>query len=365
MSSLFEKKLDLILKRLLYWNIIPKKWGKMRLKGLLLSIVLTVLLAYAGLTPQVTNTAHVAFSIPDPDSTLIQNPVRAIWPDYDNTLFFATARGLAYQDADSLAIYRPAGTVFTQDSQNNMHGILTRGTDLVVATAAGMWVLDSADTADDTLYSEPEGLADSVVYSFALDDSSDLWIGTIQGPDEWQGDSLFVSFADSVPGVMVYDIAKDSVGGLWFATNKGVALYFWGYWFSFFEAEGLPDSAVYAVEVDALGNIWFGTDAGLVLYDGDTTWTAILDSLPDPRVREIRLNEADSIMWVGTLGGLAAYETGLPYPHSAWRTYTMSSTGDSLGSDEIYSIYPDTASSTIWLGTVNGAFRFAETDKIP
>ncbi|MBU8921310.1 MAG: hypothetical protein KOO63_05775, partial [Bacteroidales bacterium] len=83
------------------------------------------------------------------------------------------------------------------------------------------------------------------------------------------------------------------------------------------------------------------------------------------QVRALAHDKVDNIMWIGTLSGLAAYETGLPYPASAFRSYTTSSTSDSLGSDIITAVRPDTAANKTWIGTGEGLYLLYESSKVP
>jgi ligand-binding sensor domain-containing protein len=92
-----------------------------------------------------------------------------------------------------------------------------------------------------------------------------IWAGTWGGGvSKFDGKSWRNFTAkDGLSGNMVYSIARDSNGVLWFGTDKGVTRYDGKSWRKFGRAEGLLDNNVYALAVAPNGDIWAGTRRGV------------------------------------------------------------------------------------------------------
>jgi signal transduction histidine kinase/ActR/RegA family two-component response regulator/sugar lactone lactonase YvrE len=120
---------------------------------------------------------------------------------------------------------------------------------------------------------------------------------------------------DGLPGAMVYAVAQDHDGYMWFGTTNGLAR-FDGVAFKVFQHDAndphsLPNSQVYTLFVDRQGHLWVGTVAnGLSRYEpsagGFTSWH---HDERDPA--SLSHNEVWSItqdsqgrLWVATQAGL-------------------------------------------------------------
>lgn len=92
-----------------------------------------------------------------------------------------------------------------------------------------------------------------------------IWAGTWGGGVARFDGKTWSNFTskDGLAGDMVYSIARDSKGVLWFGTNNGVARYDGKTWRNFGRKEGLLESYVYAVAVAPNGDIWAGTRRGV------------------------------------------------------------------------------------------------------
>ncbi len=114
-------------------------------------------------------------------------------------------------------------------------------------------------------------------------------------------------------------------------------------------SEGLSHGAVRKVFQDSRGMLWFGTDGGLNSYDG-RTFTKYLasDSNPYP-VHEI-FEDGSETLWIGTYGfGLVKLH---PSP-----TQPIESAGDNVLNGYVTAIAED-AHGTVWVGTDGGLFAF-------
>ena len=106
----------------------------------------------------------------------------------------------------------------------------------------------------------------------------------------------------------------------------------------------LLDNTITVLEKDNNGNIWIGSSWGLFLYQNGT-WLDFTDSVPFPQIRCVEVDIYNNV-WVGTLSGLAMY-------NGSWTSFD----NDSINSFTINDIESD--SSGIWLGTINGLYRFS------
>ncbi len=99
------------------------------------------------------------------------------------------------------------------------------------------------------------------VFSILVADDGTVWAGTWGG-----GASYFdgirwrnVTREEGLAGNIVYSIAQDRAGNLWFGTNRGLSRYDGRQWHSYDRSDGLGDENVYAVAVTAAGDVWIGT----------------------------------------------------------------------------------------------------------
>jgi len=92
--------------------------------------------------------------------------------------------------------------------------------------------------------------------------------------------------------------------GVWFGTWGGGVSMFDGTsnWLSYSQADGLAGNIVYSIAREDDGTLWFGTNRGVSRFDGKT-WTTFRRGLPAPHVYAITVGEEGNI-WVGTRGGV-------------------------------------------------------------
>jgi ligand-binding sensor domain-containing protein len=92
-----------------------------------------------------------------------------------------------------------------------------------------------------------------------------VWAGTWGGGvarfdgERWTN----LTTADGLADNVVYSIAQDRDGVLWFGTAAGVSRFDGRQWQTYGVAEGLLDSNVYALAVAPNGDIWVGTKGGV------------------------------------------------------------------------------------------------------
>lgn len=116
---------------------------------------------------------------------------------------------------------------------------------------------------------------------------------------------------DCIHDDMIFSVAEDKTGNLWFATRRHGACRYDGSAFnSFREKEGFVSKGIYAILQDKKGNIWFGTEnRGLWCYDGHSFKNfTTKDGLVNNSVFSI-LEDKRGYLWFGTRGfGLSCYD---------------------------------------------------------
>lgn len=104
-------------------------------------------------------------------------------------------------------------------------------------------------------------------YIFAVHAARDgsVWAGTWGGGAARFDGSRWTSLTtrDGLAGNIVYSIAQEPEGALWFGTNAGLSRYEGGKFASLGAKEGLPHPNVYALAVAPRQELWAGTKGGV------------------------------------------------------------------------------------------------------
>jgi len=103
----------------------------------------------------------------------------------------------------------------------------------------------------------------------------------------------------------VFSMVIDRAGAKWFGTWGGGASRFDGTtWKNFTVKDGLTGNIVYAIATDRDGNLWFGTNHGVSRYDGES-WENLRqkDGLMSDDIYAIVIDE-DHHVWLGEKGGV-------------------------------------------------------------
>lgn len=176
-----------------------------------------------------------------------------------------------------------------------------------------------------------------------------------------------LSSNDGLSDNLVYSIAQDKDGFMWFGTSEGLNRYD-GYDFNIFQADpddphSLSASYINCVWADRIGRLWIATEKGLNRYDYATETfervTAVNDTLKLLNNLRIRCvyDTPDGTLWLGTLDGLLRLDVEKRYV-SFTRLVPLG--GDRM-SNEIRCICPDSY-GRIWLGTFDGLYWFNPQD---
>lgn len=103
------------------------------------------------------------------------------------------------------------------------------------------------------------------VFSILVAPDQTVWAGTWGGGVSHYDGKRWTNYTvkDGLAGDIVYSIAQDARGVLWFGTNAGLTRYDGKRWSSVDARTGLLDNNVYALAVAPNGDIWAGTKRGV------------------------------------------------------------------------------------------------------
>jgi ligand-binding sensor domain-containing protein len=105
------------------------------------------------------------------------------------------------------------------------------------------------------------------VFSILAAPDGSIWAGTWGGGVSRFNGKTWTSYTtkEGMSGNIVYAVARDAKGVMWFGTNNGVTRYDGKTWTQFGPQQGLQDSNVYTLAVAPNGNIWAGTKGGVAI----------------------------------------------------------------------------------------------------
>ena len=106
----------------------------------------------------------------------------------------------------------------------------------------------------------------SYVFSLIVDDRDDsVWAGTWGGGVGHYNGKTWTNFTteEGLAGNIIYSIAQDQSGVIWFGTNHGLSRYDGSSWLNYDTHTGLLDNNVYAIVPTSSGELWVGTKNGV------------------------------------------------------------------------------------------------------
>ena len=150
------------------------------------------------------------------------------------------------------------------------------------------------------------------VYGVAVDPKGQVWFATEGGVSMFDGkswrawtqsDGLGAPRTERGNYILAVHAASD--GAIWAGTWGGGAARFDGaQWVSLTSKDGLAGNIVYSIAQEADGTLWFGTDAGLSWYDGKKLRSlGPKDGLPGPNVFALAAAPKGEV-WAGARGAV-------------------------------------------------------------
>lgn len=103
------------------------------------------------------------------------------------------------------------------------------------------------------------------VFAIQVGAAGAVWAGTWGGGAARFDGRRWTNFTreDGLAGDIVYSIAREPSGALWFGTDQGASRYDGKRWQTLRKSDGLAESNVYAIAAQANGDVWLGTKGGV------------------------------------------------------------------------------------------------------
>jgi len=221
-----------------------------------------------------------------------------------------------------------------------------------------------------------QGLSQSIVYSIAQDNRGFMWFATEDGLNRYDGYKFIVLRPDpkntnSLSHSNIWAIYVDQPGIIWVGTFHGGLTSFnpetgnyCRYRKNPDDPNTISDDVIRSIYEDSSGVLWVGTDDGLNKFDRETeTFTHYKNvpgnpnSLSNNEVYSI-CEDQSGVLWIGTHGG------GLNKFDMESEIFThyksMPHDPNSLSSDEILTLFKD-PSGVLWIGTNGGGLNRFDT----
>lgn len=231
---------------------------------------------------------------------------------------------------------------------------------------AGQWISERFNA-------ERSGLNHNINLSLMIDNSDNLWIGTLSGINKTdlkkRNFRLYRNsgspYSVDLAGNVIASIFKDDQGIIWVGN--------WGQGLNLFNRETghvehysaaatgrnhIPNDFVHTIFEDNHQNIWVGTRDGLVIFDKKRRSFARPSALPGgsafPDFEGLRINmmiqDSREYYWVATNDGvykLKQNETAIEHFHAD------AAADHQISSGLVYAVLED-SEGDIWIGTING-----------
>ncbi len=172
-----------------------------------------------------------------------------------------------------------------------------------------------------------------------------------------------LTLEDGLRQSSILSLFQDSNGIMWIGTEDGLHKYD-GYSFKIFAhqpgmKQTLSNSSINSIVEDGARNLWIGTDYGLNQFDRETESVRqffLIDSASasrqEYRIRSLVYDAIDSILWIGTNGGIRQLEL------ASLGKYPLSVTpptfnGPGIDGTTILRLFLD-SENDLWFGTESG-----------
>ncbi|HET8761104.1 MAG TPA: two-component regulator propeller domain-containing protein [Nitrospiria bacterium] len=204
-----------------------------------------------------------AFTSYHVEDGLINRWVYAVAVDRDDSVWFGTEGGVSRFDGATWTSWThrdglgAPNTAQLKSSDNTGLGALTTGN-------IHRHDLTALDPEGRETYNE------NYVLSLLIDPRGVKWIGTWGGGVARFDGRTWTNYTtqDGLAGNVVYAIAQDPTGRLWFGTNHGVCTYDGRTWATVSPAQRYAAGDVYAVVVDTDRSVWIGYKGGVAHITG-------------------------------------------------------------------------------------------------
>jgi len=202
-----------------------------------------------------------------------------------------------------------------------------------------------------TNYTTIDGLIDNYVECIDIDINDNVWFGTVNGVQMYDGINWVTYNQANFPGLLsdnIKCIKTTANGQVWVGTDYGANQLISGVsgymWIPYTTTNGLNSNQVKSIDEDINGGIWIGTNQGISHYDGASWYTY---SSPDLHWSGVNSTDFDSSgdKWFSSpLGGIT---------HFDGTSFTTYNTSIGLLSQNTTKIIVDNLDNK-WIGTGSG-----------
>lgn len=202
----------------------------------------------------------------------------------------------------------------SHESEQQINDLLETSTELLMATDAGLVVMDKATLNKSIFNTNNSSLTNNHIQTITESPTGDIWIGTYDvSIAKFNGTDFVDIFTPVNPGINqntnLYDIEFASNGDLWLGTSDGV-LQRQGTAWSFYDENDMDVDFFEAwdIEIDAAGDVYVGS-IGMYKFSGGV-WTNIFagSSLQGYLDSEMFFANDGILYFAGDLNRLAYYD---------------------------------------------------------
>lgn len=222
-------------------------------------------------------------------------------------------------------------------------------------------------------FSTENGLSENSVFSIVQDSFGNIWVGTLNGLNKFDGNKNTVYRYDptdaySIPGNFIRTIYIDPNGVTWIGTyGQGLCVFEpkFNRFYSLPDINGRPvlsDDRVHSICKDWNGNLWVGTERGLnrirlekgvMEIDYFFNDSGKENSLSHNYIRKV-FEDQSNRLWIGTHGGgVNLFDSTV---EDGFIRFVHDSSPSSISSNKIRDIF-QSSDGTIWIGTDGGGLN--------
>ena len=168
-------------------------------------------------------------------------------------------------------------------------------------------------------------------------------------------DLVILDSESGIAGIQVNDIAQDSDGYIWVATNSGVSRFDGKNFVNYVRRDGLAENNCTTIFCDAENRVWVGHQtAGIsIIYPDSIQQISEGNGLANNEVHDVFQDDKGKI-WIATFGGVSTFDG------NTWINLT---TDNGLASNNAQAISQD-EQGRIWIGTFGYGLNVVEGEAI-
>lgn len=278
---------------------------------------------------------------------LSSNDIFSITQDNIGYMWIATRDGISYFDGYDFYPYNdPQLSIPITD----VMVLYSYSTDVYVGTCFGLYRIDTITMKSHIV----KGTEGSFIRAILIDDSGNMWLGTIKGLLVLKSDGTIVNIKGLHTTIHEIKQAKD--GSIWIASHTGlysissidqkVTLH------PFSEKNGTTYSLVTSLSFISDNELLLGTENGILIFNLSTNKFSSLNTINIPKGKDVikDILYTPELLWAATDYGLYVYDYESCSPNVYYHEFNNY---NSLPTNVIEQIYKD-KDGLIWLVSRNG-----------